>query len=208
MAKNLLDILIPKEVENLQLPDPSLLTYYKNLSKRIFWIDDDIDSGLFELVKQIVAWNEEDDLLKIEIKDRRPIKLLFFSQGGELDVNNTLIDVITMSKTPVWGINIGSCCSAAAFIYLSCHRRLMLPQSYFLFHQGSGSFSGTYQQVCSQIESYQDQINKLMSFMLAHTKYSKKEISRNIINEWYVKKDEALKNGVCDEVISDMSKLF
>lgn len=197
---------IPADVENLQLPNPELLTYYKNIKNRIFWIDGEIDDFSLEIARMILQWNKEDE--GKEIKDRVPIKLFFFSPGGDLDVNNTLIDVIELSKTPIWGINMGQCASAAAFIYLSCHKRFMLPRSYFLFHQGSGTFSGTFQEVCSQINDYQISIEELMDFMLKHTKYSEKEIEEKIIGEWYVRRDEALKKGVCDEVITNISTLF
>lgn len=197
---------IPTEVENLQLPSPELLTYYKNIKNRIFWIDGEIDDFSLEIARMILQWNKEDE--GKETKDRIPIKLFFFSPGGDLDVNNTLIDVIELSKTPVWGVNMGQCASAAAFIYLSCHKRFMLPRSYFLFHQGSGTFSGTFQEVCSQINDYQISIEELMDFMLKHTKYSEEEIEEKIIGEWYVRRDEALKKGVCDDVITNVSTLL
>ena len=34
---------IPKDVSNLQLPDPELLTYYKNLEDRVLWVDSEIN---------------------------------------------------------------------------------------------------------------------------------------------------------------------
>ena len=201
-------VTIPKSLENLQLPSPELLTYYEELEDRVFWIDDEVTDYSLELGRKILQWNREDEKNNVKIEDRRPIKILFFSPGGDLDVNNTLIDVIKLSKTPVWGINMGRCASAAAFIYLSCHKRFMLPQGYFLFHQGSGTFSGTFQEVCAQIEDYQTSIEQLMDFMLKNTSYKKEEIENKIIGEWYVRKDEAVEKGVCDEVISDISVLL
>lgn len=201
-------VTIPKNLENLQLPSPELLTYYEELEDRVFWIDDEVTDYSLELGRKILQWNREDEKNNVKIEDRRPIKILFFSPGGDLDVNNTLIDVIKLSKTPIWGINMGRCASAAAFIYLSCHKRFMLPQGYFLFHQGSGTFSGTFQEVCAQIEDYQTSIEQLMDFMLKNTSYKKEEIENKIIGEWYVRKDEAVEKGVCDEVISDISILL
>ena len=199
-------ILIPKEVENLQLPDPELKNFYTDLSKRTFWIDDEINSYLLELVKYITLWNEEDK--DIAIENRKPIKLFFFSPGGDLDINYAVIDAITMSKTPVIGVNVGQCASAAAYIYLSCHKRYMFPHAYFIFHQGSGTLSGTFDQICAQMQDYQQQVNELSDFILAHTNYSEEEIEDKIVGEWYVRKDEAIKNGVAHEVITDIDKLF
>lgn len=203
-----LTITIPESIENLQLPNPELLTFFSDLTKRRFWVNGEINDYSLELIKKIIAWNEEDNKEQLSIENRKPIKLFFFSPGGDLDVNNALIDIIKLSKTPIWGINIGQCASAAAFIYLSCHRRFMLEQGYFLFHQGSGSFSGTFQEVCAQIEDYQKQVQNLMDFMEKYTKYSKQEIEEKIIGEWYVRKEEALEKGVCDELISDISTIL
>lgn len=208
MNNNNITLTIPDSVENLQLPNPELLTYYNELENRIFWIDDEITDYSLELGRKILQWNREDEIFNIKVKDRKPIKLCFFSPGGDLDVNNTLIDIIKLSKTPIWGINMGRCASAAAFIYLSCHKRFMLPQGYFLFHQGSGAFSGTFQEVCAQIEDYQTSIKQLMDFMLLNTNYTKEEIEEKIIGEWYVRKDEALKKGVCDKIITDITTLL
>ena len=197
---------IPSNVENLVLPSPELLTYYKELNERVFWLDDEINSYSLEISRQILIWNREDKDLPIE--ERKPIRLLFFSPGGDLDMSNSLIDTIKMSLTPVWGINVGMCASGAAFAFLACHKRLMTSRAYFLFHQGSGRFEGTFQEVCAQLEDYQNQVEELMTFMKEHTKYTADEIEEKIVGEWYVHADEALEKGVCDEIIKDVSKLM
>lgn len=113
-----------------------------------------------------------------------------------------------MSKTPVYGINMGSCCSAAAYIYLACHKRFMLPHSYFLFHQGSSQMSGTYGEIVAAMEAYQSQVNELSSFMKERTNYTLDEITDNIVGEWYVRKDEAIEKGVCHQIVDDMAILI
>ena len=199
------EVMIPTNLENLQLPSPELLSYYKNLEERIVWLDDEVTEFTLDIAKKIIDWNREDKGKKVE--KRKPIKIFFFSPGGALDVNNTLIDVISLSETPIWGINMGRCCSAAAYIYLSCHKRFMLPKSYFLYHQGSGAFSGTYGEVCAQMADYQASIEELMAFMLEHTKYTEDELAEKIVGEWYIYPDEAIEKGVCDEIVKDMSIL-
>lgn len=197
---------IPQPVENLALPNPELLTYYKDLDKRIIWLEDEVSEQTLEFVRKIIEWNREDK--DKDIKDREPIKIFFFSNGGDLDVNYALIDVIRMSKTPVYGINVGRCCSAAAYIYLSCHHRYMMPHSHFVFHQGSGRFQGSYAEIISQIEDYQGQVDELAKFMKERTLYSEEEITENIVTEWYVRQEEALEKGICHELVTDISVLL
>ena len=46
-------VMIPNAVENLQLPDPSLLNYYHNLQQRTLWIDTEVDEGCLDIVKKM-----------------------------------------------------------------------------------------------------------------------------------------------------------
>lgn len=200
------NIIIPKAIENVQLPDPELRNYYVDLEHRTFWLDEEVTPYLLELVKYIVRWNAEDSHTPVE--KRVPIRIFFFSPGGDLDVNYALIDTIKMSKTPVIGINIGQCASAAAYIFLSCHKRYMLPHAYFILHQGSGTISGTFEQICAQMEDYQQQVEELASFVLEHTSYTEEAVAEKIVGEWYIRKDEALENGVVHGVITDVAMMF
>lgn len=206
MAENLLSVQIPKAVENLQLPDPTLLSYYQDLEKRIFWLDEEVSDYTLDLIKYIIKWNQEDD--DIEPEKRKPIKIFFFSPGGDLEVNNALIDAIQLSVTPIWGINVGRCYSAAAYIFLSCHKRFTLPRAQFLLHQGSGTFSGTYQEILPQVMAYQQQVDQLAAFVASHTKYSEEEIAENIVSDWYIQVNEGLEKGIYHETIIDMSIFF
>lgn len=201
-----MNIILPKEAANLQLPDPELRNFYVDLEHRVFWLDEEVTPYLLELIKYIIQWNAEDMCTPIEA--RQPIRIYFFSPGGDLDINYALIDTIKMSKTPIIGINIGQCASAAAYIFLSCHKRFMLPHAYFIFHQGSGTISGTFEQICAQMEDYQNQVEELSGFMLEHTDYSEEEVANKIVGEWYVRKDEAIQKGVVHEIINDISMLF
>ena len=200
------NIIIPKAIENIQLPDPELRNYYVDLEHRTFWLDEEVTPYLLELIKYIVRWNAEDSATPVD--KRQPIRIYFFSPGGDLDVNYALIDTIKMSKTPIIGINIGQCASAAAYIFLSCHKRYMLPHAYFILHQGSGTLSGTFEQICAQMEDYQQQVEELATFVLEHTTYSEEAVAEKIVGEWYIRKDEAFENGVVHGVITDVSQLF
>ena len=152
---------IPQPLENMSLPNPELLSYYSDLEKRIIWLEEEVTEQTLEFVRKIIEWNREDEMNSLEPKDRKPIKIFFFSPGGDLDVNYALIDTIRLSKTPVYGINIGRCCSAAAYIYLSCHHRYMMNHSYFVFHQGSSQLSGSYNEVVAIMNDYQGQVAEL-----------------------------------------------
>lgn len=194
------------ERANATIPDPSLLWYYEDLEDRVYQLVGEVDEGLLDFSRHVIRWNREDKGKPVE--ERKPIKLFFFSPGGSLDINYSVIDIIRLSKTPIIGINMGVCCSAAAYIYLACHKRYMLPHSYFVFHQGSSQMSGTYGEVVAIMTDYQNQVAELSSFMEERTTYTSEEITDNIVTEWYVREEEALEKGVCHEVIEDIEVLL
>lgn len=200
------ETLFGKYNENLQLADPKLLNYYLDLEKRTFWIDDDVTEDLLDLVKLIIRWNMEDDKKKLPVEKRVPIKIFFFSPGGHLEINYTVYDAIKMSHTPVIGINVGQCASAAAYIFLACHKRYMFEHAYFLFHQGSGAFRGSYGEILSHMEDYQNQVKELGSLLIDNTKYTADEVGEKIVGEWYVRAEEAVEKGIVAKVITDLNE--
>ena len=203
-----LDIAIPENVENMQLPSPELLTFYKNFEDRILWIDNEINDVSIEYAKYIMQWNRDDKLAGIKKEDRKPIKLLFFSPGGDLNVNNMLVDTIALSETKVIGINCGMAASAACFIYLSCNERLTLPNAQFLIHQGAGSFEGTYDIVVLAITNYQKEIENLGKFVLSRTNIPENVFYENFITDWYIDANEAIKYGLCSKIITSLDEII
>lgn len=201
-------VTIPPNVENLALPDPELLNYYKNLEHRVIWLDSEVDNMWLEYEKQILEWNRADK--DVPVEDRKPIKLMFFSYGGQIDINYSFIDLIKKSKTPIWGINMGQASSAACFIFIACHRRLAMPRSSYLIHQGGvdGGFSGTYEQVVAAIMEYQRQVEELGTYLLENTKITEDMLEEKFSSEWYLTAEEAVELGVADEIVDDIDEIL
>lgn len=200
-------VAISKEAENLTLPSPELITFYRNLENRVLWLDSDVDEYWLEFSRKIIEWNREDKGLSSE--QRKPIKLMFFSYGGSLDVNNALIDTIKLSTTPIYGVNVGQACSAGCFIYLACHKRFAFPNATFLIHQGEGNgFSGTYAQVVAAVMEYQRKVEELERYLRENTEIPDDILSENITTEWFLSADEALDYKVCDKIVTSLDEIL
>ena len=206
MADDLMLIQIPKNVENLSLPDPSLVNFYKEIERRTLWIDDVVDLPTLEIERYILNFNKEDAGKPVE--ERVPIKIMFFTPGGDLDVNNSLIDLIMMSKTPVVGINMGVAQSAGSFIFLACHKRYAMPKGAFLLHQGSAQMAGTHEQVTQVTAEYKRQIDGLTDFVEQRTKIPRKTLISKIKKEWFISAAEALELGICDKIVDSIEELL
>lgn len=203
-----INVLIPQNAETMQLPDPGLLSFYKDYENRILWIDEEINENTLEYAKMILQWNREDKMKGIKKEDRQKITLIFFSPGGDLNVNNCLVDTITLSETPIVGINVGMAASSGCFIYLACHERYTFPKAEFLLHKGFGTFSGGYNELVAALLNYQRQIEDLGEFVLSRTKIPRELFDQNFESDWYLSAQEAVKLGVADKIITSLDKII
>lgn len=156
----------------------------------------------------IMQWNFEDKQNNVPIKNRKPIKVIFFSPGGDLEVNNCLVDTIQLSTTEVIGVNVGMAASSGCFIYLACHKRYTFPTAEFLLHRGAGQFAGTYNDVVAAIVNYQRQIEELENFVMSRTTIPKDIFDENFANDWYLSAKEAVQYGIAEKIITSLDEII
>jgi ATP-dependent protease ClpP protease subunit len=199
---------IPKEIENLQLPDPDLLMFYKNLEKRHLWIDLVIDDGILSYVRQIMDWNREDRDNNIPVEKRTPIYIYLQNCGGEISYMWLLTDIMEISKTPIYTVAMNVCASAAALIFMSGSKRYMLKNATILIHEGSIS-TGEQDAVkfMDASESYKKILKKMKDFILLKTKIDSKIMNKKKSNDWEIDSTYCLENGVCDVIVNDIDEI-
>lgn len=197
---------IPESVANLQLPDPDLRDFYRDEQDRVFWVTNEINDNLLDLVKMIIKCNKEDKGKPTE--ERTPIKVFIDSPGGDVCALWTTIKAIEISKTPVYTINYCTAYSAAADLLASGHKRYALPGTSVMVHSGSCMFGGTMEQA-ENMKKHFDKLGKnVTDYFLAHTKVDPKTFKKKAPGDWYMDEDEALKNGLIDEIVTDFDNIF
>lgn len=192
---------------NLQLPTPALVQFYKDKKERVIWLDKDIEDNLFDEIRMIISYNREDEQNKIPVEERKPIRILLHSYGGTLDSCFALLDLMKISKTPIYTYNLNACMSAAALIFINGHKRFAMPLSTVLFHSGQGGNGRTYEQVVAQTENYKRIMRMLSNNILEHTTIGKAYLTKQLKKEWYLYIDDQLKYGVTDEIITDITQI-
>ena len=202
----LMQIMIPQNLENMQLPSPELLTYYRNLEDRVIWIDYGVDETILEVSKLIMYFNKLDKDVPIEA--RKPIKLLLYSYGGDGQACFSLLDIIALSKTPVWTINMGVAMSAGLLILLAGHKRFCLKNSTALAHSGSGGTSGSYESTEAQMKDYKHFVQTMRDYIIERTKIDSKLMNKKKSQEWYIYASEQVEFGIVDKVIDDIDEIM
>lgn len=199
-------VAIPQNAANLQLPDPTLLDYYRDEEQRIFWVDSEIDESLLDLVKMIMRCNKEDKDLPVE--QRKPVRVFIDSPGGDVQALFTTIKAIEISKTPVYTINYCGAYSAAAILLTAGHKRFALPGTSAMFHRGSCYYGGE-QSVVESTKKYFDALDKkLDEFLFSHTNIDQKIYKRKASSDLYMDENECLKNNVVDSIVSNFEEIM
>lgn len=202
-----LPLMVDFKKEDALLPNPELLEFYNDLKNRVLYIDDDIvDPMAMEVQRLIVAWNRED--AGIPAEERKPIKVMIYTCGGSVYAMNNIIDVIMMSKTPVYTYNVGIAFSAGLDILLAGQKRFCYPKSQALIHVGNATFAGTGVQVQDNAENYKRQMKDYEEWILSRTKISKALYTKKKKNEWFLTAQEQVELGVVDAIVQDLDEIL
>lgn len=197
---------IPEEVVDVTLPPPFLRDYYRDEAERVYWVNEEIDASLLNLVKMIMRCNREDKGKPVE--ERTPIKVFIDSPGGDVLALWSVIKAIEISKTPVYTINYCTAFSAAADLLAAGHKRYALPGANAMVHSGSCMYGGTVEQAESMKKHFDKLGKKITDYFLAHTKVDPKVFKKKAPVDWYFDEQDMLENGLIDEIIMDFDVLF
>lgn len=206
MCNDKLYAIIPNGLENLSLPDPVLLNQYKNLQRRVLWVDDEVDEYVLEHAKQIYLWNSEDKGVPKE--QRKPIWVFVHSCGGALYHALNLIDAMMASETPIYTVNAGIALSAGCEILLAGSKRFAMKHSTAMIHSGSGGFEGTYEQTEQMVTHYRALMKRLDEYNLERTKIDEKMLKKKKAADWYFTAEEQLANGIVHEIVESMDAIL
>lgn len=188
------------------LPSFEEVQMWKEYGDRQLIITEYVTEMILIYAKMIIEWNKEDK--DVPIEKRKPIKILLYSYGGDLDICNAFYNIILISKTPVYIFNMGICASAGAIIFLSGHKRYALPGSRFLIHEGEIGLQGQSTKVIENLDNIKKTEKELEEFILSRTKIDKKLYNRNKKKEWWINCQEAVELGLIDAVVDDMDMLY
>lgn len=131
------------------------------------------------------------------------------SPGGDIYEGFSLVEVIKMSKTPVYTYNMGQWSSMAFYIGIAGHRRFSLPSAVFLLHDGSYGAYGSTGKVTDALEfhkQYEEEVIK--EHVMGCSTMTSEEYDRCERRELYMIPPEALKHGFIDEIITDIEQLM
>lgn len=202
----ILDIDLPEKLEDIKLPSPEMVNYWRLAEERIFYIDYEIDESILELQRSIIAINIADK--GIETDKRKPIKLFIDCPGGLLSETMSMATAIIMSKTPVITVNIAVAYSGGCILLLAGHKRYSLPYAKAMLHTGSGGVSGTYEQTEQAQKIYKKQVDEMGDYILARSQMDEKVYKKNKSKDWYMDANEQVAYHIVDKIVEDLDEII
>ena len=194
------------DLSKTTLPDPYLLDYYNRLSQRQLLINEYIDESLIDFSYQILKWNKEDKNKSNE--DKTPIRIYINSGGGCLNSAMNLINIIQLSKTPIYTIAMGKAYSAGGLLLMSGHKRFVFPDTTVLIHDGSTGAFGDTGKVIDNLAFTQKLEDRVKKYIMANTKITAKLYDKNYRRDWWLFPEEIIELQIADFIITDLDEIL
>lgn len=199
---DLLD-LIQNEVKDGKFNFDAIVDFI-NCSNRILYLGDIVEGVGSAMDSMIRFWNEQDEKNEIPIEERTPIRIYVDSNGGSLVETFTMIDSISMSKTPVYTICTGAAYSGGFFTFIAGHKRFAYPLSSFLYHEGSTGNTGDAGKFRNFAAFYDKILKQLKDVTIKYTNITEEEYDKHIKDDWWFTAEEALEFGICDKICEEL----
>ena len=149
-------------------------------------------------------------------KSSDPILVHMKTCGGDWTEGMAIYDAIRACPNPITILNYTHARSMSSIILCSADRRVMLPHSTYMIHQGCHGFEGTHKQFQTEAEQGAKSLEQMMKIYIDTLKSSgsMKRWSRKRIREFledkmdkkeevYFTADQAVKLGFADAVFDD-----
>jgi len=130
-----------------------------------------------------------------------PMYLHINSPGGSIFDGLSAMDEIINCKVPVISIVDGISASAATFLSVVAHKRLIKKHSFMLIHQLSSAHWGTYENFSDEKQNLDKLMGVIKSVYKNYSKIPVKVISEILKHDLYLDSKECLQYGLVDEII-------
>lgn len=190
-----------KELKKTDLTDIKKIMDYVKFYQREIYINV-ISPEIAEDVNKIITfWNTVDEENMKSYAEREPIKVFINSEGGLLDSALVIMDILKISKTPIYTINIGKVNREAFYIYMAGHKRLMYPNAFFCYQAPKMPSMENKSSFYNYKVFYEKTNKELKEFILDKIKITDIQYENHSNNAWWFHADDATKLGICNEII-------
>lgn len=157
----------------------------------LFPHDEDDDQG----VESRMANKFIKNMTLLMAKSRQPILVHMQSEGGDWAPGMAIYDIIKHCPNQVTILNYSSASSMSSVIFQAADNRVMMPNSHFMFHYGSGSLNDANHK---SFRAYVKEADRNIVQMLDVYAEAMKSSSHSEVSEWSITKIKRWLIDKCD----------
>ena len=170
--------------------------YNRQLKERIIFLGSEVrDDNANAICAQLLLLAAEDP--------EKDIWLYINSPGGSVYAGLAIYDTMQFIKPDVQTICVGMAMSMGAIILAggAKDKRMALPHSKILIHQGSAGFYGQPTEIEIQAKEVISLKRLMEEIMAKHTGQTLEKLTKDMDRDYYMTSEEAKEYGVIDQVI-------
>jgi ATP-dependent Clp protease protease subunit len=187
---------IPMVIEQTSRGERAFDIYSRLLNERIIFLGTPVDDQIANLIVAQLLHLESDD-------PDKDIALYVNSPGGVVYPGLAIYDTMQFIKPDVQTICVGMAMSMGATILAggAKGKRMALPNSKILIHQGSAGFHGQPTDIEIQAREVIGLKRLMEEIMAHHTGQDLEKVSKDMDRDFYMTAQEAKDYGIIDTVI-------
>lgn len=189
--------LIPTVLDETARGDRAYDIFSLLLRERIVFLGQPVDDHIANL---IIA-----QILHLEARDPdKEIQLYINSPGGVAYAGMAIYDVMQHVRPPVSTICVGMGMSAAAMLLCAGAegKRLALPSSKIMIHQGSAGSQGAPSDMEIQLREILATTKRMAQIISFHSGQSLEKVEQDLDRDYFMTAQEAREYGIVDEVLA------
>ena len=119
-----------------------------------------------------------------------------------------IIDMIYLSKTPVYTIGMGRVYSAGGLLLMAGHKRYIFQHTSCLIHDGSSGAIGSIGKMLDNLEFTKELEKRMKQYILSSTRISEEQYDQNYRRDWFMFSEEMIELGIADEIVADIDTIL
>ena len=188
--------LIPMVVESTNRGERAFDIYSRLLKERIIFLGTPVDDQVANvIIAQMLFLDHEDPT--------QDIRLYINSPGGVIYSGLAIYDTMQMVRPDVATLCMGMGASMAAVLLAggTTGKRMALPNSRIMLHQGSGGFRGAMPDIEVAAREALTLATKCTEILAHHAEQDYDKVKRDTERDYYMTAMEAKEYGLIDEVL-------
>jgi ATP-dependent Clp protease protease subunit len=171
--------------------------YSRLLKERIVFLGSEVEDQIANVIAAQLLFLEAED-------PDKDIDLYIHSPGGSAYAGMAIYDTIQYVKPDVRTICVGMAMSAAGMILAggAPGKRMALPNSKVMIHQGSGGFRGAPADIQIAAREILEMTERMARIIARHSGQSFEQVMKDIDRDHFMTPAEARDYGLIDEIVS------